>query len=311
MGGNKVENKIYKSIEYKFKDQRLFEDYYSLYSIGREYWAEPDTYYQDCMIAPERQCVFQYTVSGEGVLICDRKKYRMEPGMAFLIERPGRYQYYRAKNASHWEIKFISFNLASLKIWRDITEQFGRVVKIPKGAPVIQCWDEIYEIALKNELNSFFAASSYAYMFIMKLYETLLQEPKLRSGSDIVQRCVSIIQMNYKEDLNLDYLANACGVSVPYLCKLFRQAMQTSPIRYLNQHRIDIARSLLLRSNLKVEDVAKSCGYLDVNYFSRAFRTATGQTPRAYRNMESHHVIENQKTSLQITPEGILKKDDS
>lgn len=28
----------YKSIEYQFRDQRLYEDYYALYSIGWEYW---------------------------------------------------------------------------------------------------------------------------------------------------------------------------------------------------------------------------------------------------------------------------------
>lgn len=27
----------YKSIEYQFRDQRLYEDYYALYSIGWEY----------------------------------------------------------------------------------------------------------------------------------------------------------------------------------------------------------------------------------------------------------------------------------
>lgn len=36
----------YKSIEYQFRDQRLYEDYYALYSIGWEYWASPEVYYR-------------------------------------------------------------------------------------------------------------------------------------------------------------------------------------------------------------------------------------------------------------------------
>lgn len=38
----------YKSIEYQFRDQRLYEDYYALFSIGWEYWASPEGYYRDC-----------------------------------------------------------------------------------------------------------------------------------------------------------------------------------------------------------------------------------------------------------------------
>ena len=89
----------YKSIEYQFRDQRLYEDYYALFSIGWEYWASPEVYYRDCRTSAYKQCVFQYTVSGEGTLVYNQKAYAIKPGQAFLIERPGQYQYYRSPNA--------------------------------------------------------------------------------------------------------------------------------------------------------------------------------------------------------------------
>ena len=292
----------YKSIEYKFRDQRFYEDYYSLYSIGWEYWSESKTYYHDCRVTTERQCIFQYTVSGEGILEYNRKKYRMKPGQAFLIERPGQYQYYRAKDASHWEVQFISFNLASLKIWRDITEKFGRIVEIPKNSAVLMYWNKIYEIAIKDEMNSFFLASGYAYQFMMNLYETLNAETKKHSTSDIVQNCVNLIQTEYMNPLSLDYLAGECDVSVSYLSRLFRQALQISPIQYLNQHRIEIACSLLLRGNMRVEDVAHEVGFPDHNYFIKAFKKVMGASPRAYREKEFSRVVDNQEIHLQIMP---------
>ena len=91
----------YKSIEYQFRDQRLYEDYYALFSIGWEYWASPEVYYRDCRTSAYKQCVFQYTVSGEGTLVYNQKAYAIKPGQAFLIERPGQYQYYRSPNAKH------------------------------------------------------------------------------------------------------------------------------------------------------------------------------------------------------------------
>ena len=304
-----MEHPEYKSIEYKFRDQRFYEDYYSLYSIGWEYWSESKTYYQDCRVATERQCVFQYTVSGEGILEYNRKKYRMKPGQAFLIERPGNYQYYRAKDASHWEIQFITFNMASLKIWRDITEQFGRIVEIPRNSAVLLYWNKIYEIAIRDGMNSFFLASGYAYQFMMNLYETLNTEIKKYSASDIVQNCVNMIQTEYRNPLSLEYLAEECGVSVSYLSKLFRRSLQTSPIQYLNRHRIEIACSLLLRGNMRVEDVAHEVGFSDHNYFIKAFKKAKGSSPRAYREKEFTRVVDNREFYLQVTPSEITQEE--
>lgn len=301
----------YKSFEYKFRDQRFYEDYFSLYSIGREYWSESKMYYHDCRVTTERQCIFQYTVSGEGILEYNRKKYRMKPGQAFLIERPGQYKYYRAKDVSHWEVQFITFNLASLKIWRDITEQYGHIVEIPKNSAVLLYWNKIYEIAIRDEMDSFFLASGYAYQFMMHLYETLNSQTKNRSTSDIVQNCVNLIQTEYMNALSLDYLAGECGVSVSYLSRLFRQSLQMSPIQYLNQHRIEIACSLLLRGNMRVEDVAHEVGFADHNYFIKAFKKVMGASPGAYREKEFSRVVDNQKINLQIMPAEILQEENS
>lgn len=125
----------YKSIEYQFRDQRLYEDYYALFSIGWEYWASPEVYYRDCRTSTYKQCVFQYTVSGEGTLVYNQKAYAIKPGQAFLIERPGQYQYYRSPNAKHWELKFITLNISCLKIWSDLAERFGRVLTFLRIRP--------------------------------------------------------------------------------------------------------------------------------------------------------------------------------
>lgn len=298
----------YKSIEYKFRDQRLYEDYYSLYSIGWEYWTASKKYYRDCRMATERQCIFQYTVSGEGILEYNRKQYKMKPGQAFLIECPGMYRYYCAENASHWEVQYITFNIVSLKIWRDIMEEHGHIIEIPKNSPIMQCWNEIYDLALKEQLDSFFLASGHAYQFMMQLHDTLNKEAKRRFKSDIVQNCINLIQTEYREPLSLEYLAAECGISPSYLSRVFRQSLQVSPVQYLIQYRIEKACSLLLRNNLRVADVAHQVGFLDHNYFARVFKKITGLSPKEYRIKESMKSVENQKISLEITPSETMEE---
>lgn len=292
----------YKSTEYQFKDQRLYEDYYSLNSIGWEYWSIPEKYYHDCRSSADKICVFQYTVSGEGVLVCDKKAHSIKPGQAFIIEKPGQYQYYCNPEVGHWEVQYISFHISALKIWHDIKSRFGRILDIPKDSQVIQCWHQIYQMALNNELNTFYTASGYAYQFMMQLYNTLIKETSMKNPADMIQRCVLIIQSEYSHEIDLAYLAGKCDASVSYLSKRFREVMGVSPIQYLNQYRIKIACALLFRGNYQVNEVAREVGFTDPNYFTRAFKKAVGLSPKEYQRAEMARIVEDHTLQLQVSP---------
>jgi AraC-like DNA-binding protein len=44
------------------------------------------------------------------------------------------------------------------------------------------------------------------------------------------------------------------------------------------------AATMLERTNRSVAEIALDCGFRDHSAFSRAFRSATGQTPSQFRN---------------------------
>jgi AraC family transcriptional regulator len=78
-------------------------------------------------------------------------------------------------------------------------------------------------------------------------------------------------------------LADAARVSTGHLSRLFRRHFATGPVSGLELVRLARARTLLLRSNLNVTQVAWDCGFDDPLHFSRRFRTAFGMPPREYR----------------------------
>lgn len=100
---------------------------------------------------------------------------------------------------------------------------------------------------------------------------------------DSVDAVVQHIHTNYASDLSLDALAGLACVSKTHLAHLFRTRLGTSPLRYLQQVRIETAKRLLGTSSLSIHEVATQVGFADPLYFSRAFRAATGVSPRAYR----------------------------
>jgi AraC-like DNA-binding protein len=67
------------------------------------------------------------------------------------------------------------------------------------------------------------------------------------------------------------------------LCKIFQNLTGSTPIEYLLRIRIEQAKMLLRRSDMKVIDIAYDCGYSSSQYFANSFKHATGFTPSEFR----------------------------
>ena len=77
-------------------------------------------------------------------------------------------------------------------------------------------------------------------------------------------------------------LAADCGVSVRTLYNLFMKEKNCSPVEYLIQQRIIMAKWYLMREDLAVSDVANLCGYNNIPFFTREFKKRIGVTPAAF-----------------------------
>ena len=78
-------------------------------------------------------------------------------------------------------------------------------------------------------------------------------------------------------------LAGAAAVSRSVLDDRFRQVLGRSPIRYLTDWRMHLARELLASSEHGVAAIARKVGYESEEAFSRAFKRNSGTSPSAWR----------------------------
>lgn len=90
------------------------------------------------------------------------------------------------------------------------------------------------------------------------------------------------IDSRYMEEISLQRLANEFFISPDYLSHVYKEHIGSSPINYLIMVRIGHAKKLLLTSDLSVQEIAKSVGYNNANYFSILFRKATGLSPTTF-----------------------------
>ena len=106
------------------------------------------------------------------------------------------------------------------------------------------------------------------------------------------------IDEHYASPLTRESVAKAFYISPNYLSHLFQKTGAVGFNEYLTHTRLEHARRLLKGYDLKIKEIAHSCGFIDSNYFCRLFRKNTERSPSEYRRQ--YH---SQLTGKSVNPE--------
>ncbi|SFB55592.1 two-component system, response regulator YesN [Cohnella sp. OV330] len=91
------------------------------------------------------------------------------------------------------------------------------------------------------------------------------------------------IEQHYFEDIKISMFTERYFLSREYLMKLFKQQYGFGIHEYVQKVRMDKAKALLDRPELKIQEISEMLGFKDKNYFSKAFRNYVGLSPSEYR----------------------------
>ncbi|MNI69635.1 Xylose operon regulatory protein [compost metagenome] len=84
-------------------------------------------------------------------------------------------------------------------------------------------------------------------------------------------------------DLSLALLSTQLKLYPSQLTRRFQASYGVSPIEYATEVRLQKARSLLIETNLTIDEIADLCGYQNGFYFSRIFERKMKLRPSYYR----------------------------
>ena len=104
----------------------------------------------------------------------------------------------------------------------------------------------------------------------------------------VVRQIMDEVQKNYKEDMNLKTLAYKYHMNASYLGQIFQKEVGCSFTQYLSSKKIEMAKELILNTNMKISDIAKQVGYPDTSYFYRKFKQHYGVAPVSLREMKKY-----------------------
>lgn len=108
----------------------------------------------------------------------------------------------------------------------------------------------------------------------------------INSKNDEIHKAIAYIENNLTTNLTLEDVANHVYLSQFYFSRLFKKEMGISFITYLNQQRIEQAKTLLAQSNLSIKSISQNIGYSQTSYFCKIFKELVGMTPVNYRKVK-------------------------
>ncbi|MFA7249213.1 MAG: helix-turn-helix transcriptional regulator [Dehalococcoidia bacterium] len=99
---------------------------------------------------------------------------------------------------------------------------------------------------------------------------------RLRRARDRMDR-------EYAQPLDVPALARTALMSPAHFSRRFREAYSETPYYYLMTRRIERAKALLRRDDLRVTDACFEVGCTSLGSFSARFTELVGESPSAYR----------------------------
>ncbi len=124
---------------------------------------------------------------------------------------------------------------------------------------------------------------AYLSLLVGKILEACDLEPQKYAGHDTLDLILRYCQQHFREELSLQSLSTALGISKSHLSHLFSDKIKLDFRNYLNTLRVNYACPLLSGTDLSVTEIAEQSGFSSLRTFNRAFLLQHGVSPTAYK----------------------------
>lgn len=228
-------------------------------------------------------------ISGKGIYTVNNKTYHLKAGDGFLIY-PNELIYYKADKDDPWEYAWIGFTGTKIREYLNKTSltKENPVFSFEKEGNLVKAIDSvIYSTNLTSNKNIKIISALYDFIYY------LLEEIPKGSNLDkitpkaYIEEALMYIQSNYQDNINVSDVANYLSIDRSYFHRLFKKYVNKSPQEYILYLKFEKASDLLLTTELKIGDIARSIGYSDIFLFSKNFKKLKGCSPSEYRKVNS------------------------
>lgn len=224
----------------------------------------------------------EFLLEGRGHLILNGQEHPLVPGMVFSYG-PGIPHRITQAADSRLSKYFLNTDgataLAALEA-HDLAP--GSVRRIENMRPVQAAFDLLIDVGTAGgaAAPTICGHLSLALLGLITAHSTTSRAVDL-AGYATYQRACAAMEEHHERIASVEGIAEACGVTTVYLCRLFSQYAQETPLQHLTRRRMRRAAELL-EEGRQAREVAAQLGFADQFHFSRCFRRVYGASPRQF-----------------------------
>lgn len=223
--------------------------------------------------------------------VCLEGEYKWHPAGTYVIFEKGAPQIYRKRDA-HFINDWIHFDF-------DCYDEYFERLGVPLNTPLtLQNNAEIIEMTSSLLIEYFSSSTDHETVMAEKADELFCKFAELYHFSNNYSTKMNnyraaftdlrhkILNRQYCPD-NLDETARRMNLSVSYFQHLYKGFFGNSIHKDIIRARIEQAAQLLKNTDRSISEIARLCGYDNVEHFSRSFKKYKGSSPRNYRKEEA------------------------
>jgi AraC-like DNA-binding protein len=255
-------------------------------SVGR-YWEEPH-HDVNRNVGAWNNFNIHFVLDGKGYVELDGKAHLLKKGDAVLYFPMQGQRYYSCTNEP-WDVRWVHFYGNKLQEFM-LEQGFHRfnLWTLRQIQPIEQAHRELLDEAEAYKLLNPTKLSTLTYALIAEFINqaTPLTANKSNDVSEQVLSLLPLMQSEACQPFVLQDWAERAGISTYYFCRLFRKALQMSPLDFITRCRLQVSKQWLLeRKDATIGQIAVEAGYPSASYFNKRFMEHEGMTPTDYRRL--------------------------
>lgn len=233
---------------------------------------------------PSLPCfLFLYVKSGEGILDTDNHSFSVKSPSLFFLRCTSDFYLKNISVLSSFDMFFIQGEIL-LHYLKQLSTTDSYYYSIPAASTIPASLNNLVQyMDSEQKERELIQTKCFIDILTEMCLSTLLETKKEIHIPAYLRDMKQLFDEFYYTELSLVQLEEKFEVNRYRLCREFKQYYQISPLQYLNRRRIEIAKTLLLTTNLNIHEIGSAVGIDNTNHFINLFKKQTGTTPLAYK----------------------------
>jgi len=228
--------------------------------------------------------IIEYVTKGKCSLEINHRPHQLKKGTlgGFTPGVPHHYKNDPQHPMEHIFVAFVGSEAADLFQKSSLASQ--GVIELANPGETFFLMEQILKKGLeKTEFSQSLCCHYLRALLLEQACRLASSGPSTSLAMATYRECKRYIDDHFSRLYSPRPVADACGINVRYLARLFRQFDEITPQEYIMGLKLNMAASLLLTSSRPIHQIAAQVGFEDPYNFSRNFKKFHGLSPRNYR----------------------------